>query len=232
MSTVKLINGEAKIMAAVKAMVALGNKHADQIHTVLCSVFAHVREHKNTTLVDHVMGKLHQILNVKGIDVWIREFSNLRFIKEKGGYRKPEKKPLAINLDAMMATPYWELKVNRDSNRVVQFDIEGRIVSFISTALRNIAEHKTKQAEPRALAFVTKLTEFCKHEKVPLDNLEIPEGMKAPKVIAKSVDEAQAKTEAEKAKAAKVAAKSANGKAKGRKPRAPASTPEPQQAAA
>lgn len=181
-NTLKLISGEAKIKAAIKALEAKGKAYANDVHVLLCSVFAHVKEYKNTTLIGETLNRLHQVTNVRGASLWIITNTNVRFDKDRGMWLKPDKKPLKVDLDAMIATPFWEMEAVKKGNQPL-YDMETRLVSLINAARRNLSEGKSKQPEGRVIELSTALIALAKKHKVSLDTLEEPVAAKPATIV-------------------------------------------------
>lgn len=146
--TLKLITSEKAIMAAAKALNGAGAKVADQTHLVLCSALGHAKEHGNTTVIDHVVEQVHTSANIRGVDAFIRAFTNLRKRPDpktaKVAYRKPKNEALKVDLDAAMKSPYWNMPEVLANNRPIVFDVEGRLLSFIGQVRKHIADGTVK----------------------------------------------------------------------------------------
>lgn len=150
----QLISGEKAIMAYVRETAKASADAADRIHIALCSALAHVKEHGNATVVDHVVDfviqNTHQSVNMRGIGVFLRKYTNMRPGENDKGqdvWRKPKNKPLSIDLDGAMANPFWTLPASLAANTTQLFDVETRFLSFLGQVRKHIGAGDVKNKE-------------------------------------------------------------------------------------
>ncbi len=172
MTNFKLITGEKAIYAAAEVAYKATDKAAMSVHVVLCSCLAHVQQHGNTVVLEKVFAKLHQSMNMRGVRAFIAKFSNLRAQEDDAGnviFRKPGKKPIAIQMDDAKANPYWTIQAVINANNAL-WDVEKRLLSLIGQARFHAGKGDVKDSKA-ATAIILDLETIAKARKLDLSSV-------------------------------------------------------------
>ncbi len=158
----QFIKGESAILNAAKKLAGEETSYRKGLHVCLCSSLNHAQEHGDTGIVTKVFDLIGPSTHKKGVDIWMRNFTNLRYRKNKEGvymYLKPQKEPVKIAMDEAIATPFWETKGAQADNQPL-WDFEKRLIGLITNTEARIQE------KPETVAHIQ---ETQKHLKVAKD---------------------------------------------------------------
>jgi hypothetical protein len=205
--------GMSAIIKAARDLAKEATDFRDKLHAVLCSAMNHAKVHGDTRIIDQVVNTACEPAMVRGmVDRWIthgeilnedskvivKPFTNLRYREGREGddvkrYRKPDKTALFIDLDAMLAMPYWEVPENLAMNRQILYDVDGLIVGLVKRLEKIAAKNQIKSEGPGSTAakreHIVKLHEFVTNEL----KLEIPSP--EPVAAAEATNPTEASTE-------------------------------------
>jgi hypothetical protein len=194
-NVMQYLKGESAILGAAKKLAGEETSYRKGLHLCLCSALNHAQEHGDTGIVTKVFDLIGPSTHKKGVDIWMRNFTNLRYRKNKEGvymYLKPQKEPVKVSLDEAVETPFWETKGAMADNAPL-WDFEKRLIGLITNTETRITE------KPETVAHIQ---ETQAHLKVAKEfaaklglSVEAPEAVKAEvKVERKAARTAKAST--------------------------------------
>jgi hypothetical protein len=176
----QFIKGESAILGAAKKLAGEETSYRKGLHICLCSALNHAQEHGDTGIVTKVFDLIGPSTHRKGVDIWMRNFTNLRYRKNKEGvymYLKPQKEPVKVALDEAVETPFWDTKGAMTDNAPPLWDFEKRLVGLISNTEARIQE------KPETVAHIQETQQHLKVAKEFAAKLglsvEAPEAQKA-----------------------------------------------------
>ena len=122
----------------------------------LVAAFAHTLKFGDDRIIGSIMDRLGPALNRRQVDAWATAYTNLKWNKKEGTYKKPAKgAALQIKLGEMEATPYYKfVKANEVPEKV---DIMSAFVSFLAKARLNTEANNAIDER----GFLPKVMEFA-----------------------------------------------------------------------
>jgi hypothetical protein len=105
-----LLKGEKVILAEARSLAKTAKTYRQKLNILLCSAAGHASEHGDTRIIDQVFALVDEMVNRRGITAWIRDCSNISIRVKDGAtlFRKPEGAKLSIDMDKLMAKPFWD----------------------------------------------------------------------------------------------------------------------------
>lgn len=149
--TVKLLTGGAAIEAAITSIAKRGKLFERDLHTVAVSTLDHAIKHGDITLANKLIAALGKSQRVNALRDWYINFgpfsydaTNKTMVHVKGSNK--------TDLNAAMATPFWEFK---QEAAYVPFNLEVAISRVIKQM--DNAEAKGEKIDPKAKATLLSL---------------------------------------------------------------------------
>jgi hypothetical protein len=106
-AAVKTIDGEAKLLAAIKQFGERSTSLQMEAHVIACSILKHVEKHGDIRMVNTLLAAVgkENMLRMNALKEWFEKFGKIAFEKDNACYVGSAKTRLA---DAM-AVPFWKL---------------------------------------------------------------------------------------------------------------------------